>query len=103
MKRIRVSHHARRDLDSIWHYIANDASNADIADRVIDSIVAHFAFLARQPEAGRSREDIGSQVRSFPSGDYLIYYRDSKPRLVISRILHGKRDQQGAWNKPEAS
>ena len=103
MKRIRVSHHARRDLDTIWHYIANDASSTDIADRVIDSIVAQFAFLARQPEAGRSRKDIGSQVRSFPSGNYLIYYRDSKPRLVISRILHGKRDRLGAWNKPEAS
>jgi len=65
MKRIRVSHHARRDLDKIWHYIANDAKSADIADRVIDSIVAHFAFLARQPEAGRSREDMGSQIRSW--------------------------------------
>jgi toxin ParE1/3/4 len=93
MKRIRVSHHARRDLDKIWHYIANDSSSPDIADRVIDSIVAHFALLARQPEAGRSREDIGPQVSSFPSGNYLIYYRDSKSHLVISRILHGKRDQ----------
>ncbi len=102
MKGIRVSHHARRDLDGIWHYVANDKS-ADIADQVIDSIVAHFAFLARQPAAGRSREDIASQVRSFPSGKYLIYYRDSKPRLVISRVLHGKRDQLGAWNRPEAS
>jgi plasmid stabilization system protein ParE len=62
-----------------------------VADRVIDSIVAHFAFLARQPEAGQSLETTSS------------IFAISKPRLVISRILHAKRDQSGAWNKPEAS
>jgi toxin ParE1/3/4 len=101
MKRIRISRHAERDLDNIWHYIAADANSIDVADRVIDSIVRHFALLARQPHAGRSREDIDPGVRSFPSGNYLIYYRESRSHVVISRILHGKRDQGGAWKKSE--
>jgi plasmid stabilization system protein ParE len=63
MKRLRVSHLAERDLDSIWHYIVSDASSIDVADQVIDSIVGHFAVLARQPQAGRPREDIDSGVR----------------------------------------
>jgi toxin ParE1/3/4 len=103
MKRLRVSRHAERDLDGIWRHVAAEASSVDIADRAVDSIVAHFALLSRQPKAGRSREDIDPGVRSFPSGNYLIYYRESKSHLVISRILHGKRDQLGAWNKPEAT
>jgi toxin ParE1/3/4 len=103
MKRLRVSLYAERDLDSIWRYIATDTGSIDVADRVIDSIVRHFSLLAKQPKAGRSREDIDSGVRSFPSGNYLIYYRESRSHLVISRILYGKRDHFGAWNKPKAT
>jgi len=101
MKRIRVSHRAERGLDSIWQFIAADASSLAIADSVVDAIVAHFVVLARQPKAGMSREEIDPGVRSFPSGNYLSYYRESKSHLVISRILHGKRDQLDAWRRPE--
>ena len=99
MKRLRVSHHAKRDLDGIWRYVANDASSTDAADRVVDSVIAHFALLAKYPHAGRSRDEIDPGLRSFPSGIYLIYYRESKSHVVISRILHGKRDQLGAWKE----
>ena len=102
MKRLRVSHRAKRDLDGIWRYVANDASSADIADRVVDALMVHCALLAGHPHAGRSREEIDAGLRSFSSGQYLIYYRESKSHVVISRILHGKRDQLGAWNKPDA-
>ncbi|HEV1287607.1 MAG TPA: type II toxin-antitoxin system RelE/ParE family toxin [Bryobacteraceae bacterium] len=95
MKRLRVSHHAKRDLDSIWRYVANDANSIEVADRIVESVTVHFAMLARQPHAGNPG------VRSFPSGNYLIYYRESRTHLVISRILHGKRDQLGAWNESE--
>ncbi len=103
MKRVRVTRHAERDLDSIWRFIAADARNLETGDKVIDSIVRHFALLARQPEAGRTREDIAPDVRSFPTGNYLIYYRVSRSYLVISRILHSKRDQNEAWKKPRAT
>jgi toxin ParE1/3/4 len=103
MKRIRVSRHTARDLDGIWQYVAADANSLDVADQVLDSIVDHFALLARQPQARRTREDIDSGVRSFPSGNYLIYYRESRSHVVISRILHGKRDHIGAWKKPKAT
>jgi toxin ParE1/3/4 len=103
MKRLRVSRLAERDLDGIWQYVAADAGNIDVADQVVDSIVGHFALLARQPQTGRTRQDIDSGVRSFPSGNYPIYYRDSKSHVVISRVLHGKRDHLAAWKKPKAT
>ena len=101
MKRLRVSLQAKRDLDGIWLYVANDAGSMEVADRIVESVTTHFAMLARQPHAGRSREDIDPGLRSLPSGNYLIYYRESKSHLVISRILHARRDQSGAWNKAE--
>lgn len=101
MKRIRVSRRAERDLDSIWTHVAAGANSFDVADHVIDAIVANFAMLARQPRAGRRREDIDPGVRSFVSGAYLIYYRETRSHVVISRILHGKRDQLAAWIKTE--
>ena len=101
MKGVRVSRDAERDLDSIWRFI--DAGSLPTADKVIDSVVRHFALLARQPHAGRMREDIAPGVRSLPSGNYLVYYRESRSYIVISRILHAKRDQNEAWKKPKAT
>ena len=103
MKRVRVSLQAKRDLDNIWHFVATDASSMDVADRVTNSIVAHFALLAKQPRSGRIREDIDPGVRSFRSGSYLIYYRESRSNLMISRILHCRRDQSSAWRKSETT
>ena len=100
MKRLRVSHRAKRDLDEIWRYVANDASSADAADRVVDPIVVHFTLLAGHPHAGQCRDEIEPGLRSYSSGQYLIYYRESKSHLVISRVLHGRRDQQAAWKNP---
>jgi toxin ParE1/3/4 len=97
MKRLRVSHRAKRDLDAIWRYVLNDASSADAANRVVDPIVVHFALLAAHPQAGRSRDEIEPGLRSFSSGQFLIYYRESKSHVVISRVLHGRRDELAAW------
>jgi toxin ParE1/3/4 len=102
MKRLRVSHRAKLDLDGIWRHVATDASSADAGDRVVDSLMVHFALLAEHPHAGRSRDEIEPGLRSFSSGQYLIYYRESRSHVVISRVLHGKRDQPAAWRSSEA-
>jgi len=50
-------------------------------------------LLAAHPSAGRLRDDIASDVRSFPVKTYIIYYRTSEDGILVSRVLHGKRDQ----------
>ena len=61
----RVAPQAESDLDEIWHFLATQGSNIDVADRLIDSITARFALLARQPHIGRRRdEDLRPGVRS---------------------------------------
>lgn len=99
MKRIRVSHFAERDLDDIWYYIAKKSGNTDIADRLVESITETFPLLAQAPEAGIRREVIAPGLRGFPVGNYIIYYADTELHVVISRILHGMRDQKSAYRK----
>ncbi len=97
MKRIRVSGLAERDLDNIWNYIARSSGSIEVADRVLDSVTTTFRLLARAPEAGSHRDEIEPGARGFPAGKYIIYYHQSGRRLVISRVIHGMRDQKRAF------
>jgi plasmid stabilization system protein ParE len=38
-------------------------------------------------------------VRKFPMGNYLIYYRSLAGKIVIARVLHGKQVQRKAFLK----
>ncbi len=86
----RVTKQARRDLLQIWNYIADD--NDDAADRFISRLTTHFRKLGRNPYLGRSREELRRGYRSFPVGQYVIFYRLSEQRIEIMHVLHGKRD-----------
>jgi toxin ParE1/3/4 len=86
----RVSGRARRDLLQLWRYIAED--NEFAADRLIDLITQHFQLLGRNPYAGKSRDDLRPGYRSFPVGQYVVFYRLAEPGIQIMRVLHGKRD-----------
>ena len=97
MKPLRVSKLAELDLDNIWHHVAKKSGSIETADRVVDSITQHFSTLAEQPRAGRDREELAPGLRSFPARDYVVYYRESGPRVIISRVIHGKRDQGNAF------
>lgn len=90
MNRYRVSDTARSDLDEIWFYIAQD--NPDAADRFVRVLVSRFPLLASMPEIGRAREELSPHLRSFPVGNYVIFYRPSDSGVEIARVLHGARD-----------
>jgi len=90
MNLYRVSAAARSDLDEIWVYIAED--NPDAADRFICALVSRFPMLASMPEIGRQREELSAHLRSFPVGNYIIFYRPMEGGIEIARVLHGARD-----------
>ena len=86
----RISGRARRDLLEIWRYIADD--NETAADRFIDLLVQRFQLLGKNPYARRSRDELRSGYRSFPVGQYVVFYRVAEPGVQIMHVLHGKRD-----------
>ena len=90
MSGYRVSEQSRSDLDDIWLYIASD--NRTAADRFIDELVGKFQTLATQPGIGRSRDELAESLRSFPVGNYVIFYRALADGIEIVRVLSGFRD-----------
>ncbi len=93
--RLRYSRRALTDLDEIWVYLANKSGNAEIADRVLDSITLTLIKLRRNPLLGRSRANtFNPRLRSIPTGRYVIYYRVYADLVEIYRIFHRSRDAQ---------
>jgi toxin ParE1/3/4 len=88
------------DLDGIWYYVASESGSAEIADRLIDSITERFVLLAEYPHVGRRRdEDLRPGLRSFPVGDYVIFYRVQDADIVVLRVLHGRRDIKAEFGR----
>lgn len=90
MAKVQRSSRAERDLTEIWLYIAND--NLPAADKLLDRIDSTCKMLARSPSLGRLREELAPRLRSFPVGDYLIFYCPTKTGIVVVRVLSGYRD-----------
>jgi toxin ParE1/3/4 len=87
---LRLSRLAEQDLLEIWSYIARDSPNQ--ADRFVDLLTAKCETLARSPELGRRREELGPSLRSFPVARYIIFYRRGDNGIEVARILSAYRD-----------
>ena len=81
---------AEIDIASIWNYVAAD--NVTAADGLIDRIERTFNMLAEQPLAGRARNDLAPQLRSFPVGSYVIFYVPLPDGVEVVRVISGRQD-----------
>jgi plasmid stabilization system protein ParE len=86
-----LSPDALQDLQDIWDFVA--LHNVNAADHLEDEFFETFEKLTRQPRMGHTRSDVtGRDVRFWPTGSYLIVYRERSTTLQILAILHGARD-----------
>jgi toxin ParE1/3/4 len=92
MKPFRIAEKARDDLASIWNYIAVENDAPEAADKIMDGLESVFRQLGKHPLIGPSRPEFGSQLRSFPQGNYIVFYRPTPESVEIVRVLHGARD-----------
>ena len=81
---------AKADIIEIWAYIADDNSVA--ADRLIARFDDVFRRLLAQPLIGKATDELGADIRFFPTGSYLIFYRPVGENIENVRVLHGARD-----------
>jgi toxin ParE1/3/4 len=81
---------AETDLEDIWWYIAQD--NPEAADRFLDKIEEGCRKLAQFPQMGLSRDELYPGLRSFPLGNYLIFYLPMADGIEIVRVLSGRMD-----------
>ncbi len=81
---------ALADLDDIFDYIAID--NLERAIGFTKKLGAQMERLAVNPGIGRRRDELVSGLRSFPYGNYVIFYQLIDHGIEVIRILHGARD-----------
>jgi toxin ParE1/3/4 len=98
MRRVRRTVPARRDYLQIWLYIAENSIAA--ADRTVEEFDEKLRLLAQFPGLGQSRDDLEPSVRSYPVGNYLLFYRPVKGGIELVRVLHGARNLRRAFNSP---
>jgi toxin ParE1/3/4 len=88
--RPRKSPQAELDVTLIWQFIANDSVKS--ADIVLDRIEATFGMLADNALAGRRRDDLVPNLRSFPVGNHVIFYLPLADGIEVIRVMHGRQD-----------
>lgn len=91
-RRIVRSPQARLDMIEIWQYIADD--NEAAADRVLDRFESALRMLADNPHAGRARPELVAEIRSFPVGNYILFYRPMADGVDLVRVRSGYLDIQ---------
>ncbi len=99
MKRYVLTPSAKKDVNDIWDYIANDSVEA--ADRVIEALEAAMVRLSKSPGIGHKRTELADERHRFwLVYSYLIVYRSESGALRIVRILRAVRDVQGILALP---
>jgi toxin ParE1/3/4 len=97
MPRVVRTRKSRSDLVEILLYIRRDNHRA--ARRLLDTIDDKLQLLSEFPGLGQPGEDLARSLRSFPIGDYLLFYRPMKDGIQLIRVLHGKRDLRRQFRK----
>jgi toxin ParE1/3/4 len=88
--KVFLSDKARSDLLQFHGYLAERSPSA--ARARLETINVKFANLTRFPFIGRERSTLGAGVRSLVAGAQVIFYTVEKERIIIVRVLDGRRD-----------
>ncbi|MBG7601984.1 MAG: type II toxin-antitoxin system RelE/ParE family toxin [Gammaproteobacteria bacterium] len=95
MPRLLKRPQAEEDLLDIWCYIARD--NPDAADAWIDQLGETAWRLAENPEIGTTREELLPGIRSFPVGNYILFYQAIDDGIDLIRVLSAYRNLESLF------
>ena len=84
---------ATEDLQEIWVYLAENASN-EIANKFLLEVKKKCETVAEFREMGRVRHEYLLNLRSFPFGKYIIFYLPLVDGIEVLRMVHSSRDVQ---------
>ncbi len=97
MKSFHLSTAANLDIEEIANYIFD--LNPVAAYRFLDDLDETFELLADFPLIGRLRPDLATDVRSYPVGNYLVFYVPAGNGIEITRVIYGGRDLTKAFKR----
>lgn len=87
----RLSQEADQDLEDIFEYTQSEFGLNQAIDYLNECEVI-FSQLLQNPKMGRTRNEIKQNLRCFPKGSHIIFYRILQDHIRIVRILHASRD-----------
>jgi toxin ParE1/3/4 len=92
MSAFRLTAKAKADLRDIGRYTQRTWGR-DQRNRYFSRLDEAFHLLAREPDRGRSCDDIRQGYRKYHVGRHMIFYRQSgADGIEIIRILHERMD-----------
>jgi plasmid stabilization system protein ParE len=91
---------AADDLDEIIFEIAVVGGRPNVAQQVVDAIVAKAAQYARFPDMGNIHPELPSGIRSFSHTRYVAFYRKRSEDIQSLRVLDGARDFPSVFGRP---
>ncbi|WP_349817274.1 type II toxin-antitoxin system RelE/ParE family toxin [Bradyrhizobium sp. SSBR45R] len=68
------------------------ADNETAATAILHRFDRAIRTLADNPHAGRERPELGHDIRSFPVGNYIVFYIPTTDAIEVVRIMHAARD-----------
>jgi addiction module RelE/StbE family toxin len=93
--KLRINPIAKRDLQEIHQYIAEELLNPSAAKNIIRKITTSYQQLPYTPYLGASLSAIVDTItdyRYLVSGSYIILYKVENPYVSVYRILYSGRD-----------
>lgn len=89
-RRIRRTSLAEQDYLEIYLHIAAD--NPVAAENVLRTFDEKLGLLLGRPGIGRARPELAPDLRHFPVGNYILFYREVPDGIELVRVIHGARD-----------
>jgi toxin ParE1/3/4 len=97
MKSIRFSTEANHDIEEVSNYIFD--LNPVAAHHFLDALDETCELLSEHPLIGRLRPALGENLRSFPVGNFLVFYTPASDGIDVVRVVYGGRDLPGIFQK----
>ena len=89
----KLSRLALEDIDSIWEYTVKNWS-VEQAEKYYNLIFNGIDSICRNPETGKSINEVKQLHRRLLIGSHMIIYKQHNNLILVDRILHQRMDCQ---------
>ncbi len=98
MAQYKLTNKAVDDLTRIWNYTFDKWLEKQ-ADKYYEMLLENCQEIADNPNVGKNYEGIKDELFGFKVNRHIIFYRKSKDRPIITRILHQQMDLKNRINE----
>jgi toxin ParE1/3/4 len=92
---IRLTPSASRDMQNIYDWSAGQFGFSQ-ANHYSTQVMSSIELMAENPSLARDASLIRKDLKKYVAGSHVIYFRTTKTRLTVARVLHGRQDA-GNW------